>query len=280
MTRFQQLGAFVNNIGNCTNHFLDHFSNAGGRYVHPLLLQLDGPDRPQPVPQPDPAVENLKAIAQFQDRCLQRGIACGIEAVGWGGDAVLNAMAIANVVHQWNLGPIMLNLEASYQYPEGNSALMPQLVRAVRVLCPGRAIFVSTNGMNSASIWNGRTLTPPQSFYDLGIRVSPQWYSHYYNQDNHYLPKNQMKWLRENGATDFNFKDISGASGRGLPNSYVHGTLEVTGLEGSSLEQELDDLHEAQDYGHGMGWIMYDLENTPDSDWPLIVAEQGISFLV
>lgn len=265
-TIFQQLGGLVYTYANLGN--LDKFYNAGGRWIAPVVY---GDDVAGPY--------NLSKLGELQALCKNR-ITVGGWFNGFGHDPISDASAISSIATKNNLTLILLDLEAAYQYPQGNADLMPLLVREVRKKLPTANIIVSTNGLNSASIWNGRTLSPQQSFFDLGIRVAPQWYSAYYLKDNHTEPVTNMSWLKAHASSDGNFADKTAPNGRGVPLSYIHPTLEVTGLEGSSLSDEIARTKQSKKYGFTTGISIYTLENAPDSDFALLQAEKGNLFLV
>jgi hypothetical protein len=139
-----------------------------------------------------------------------------------------------------------------------------------RELMPNKPIAITTNAMNASGIWNGRTLTPPKSMYDLGIRVYPQWYTWMYRANGAERPDANMQWLQRNGHLDPNFADKTGAQGRGLPLSYVHGALEITGMEGSDLADQLQWTLEAKKYGYTVGFWIYTLDSMPQSDFGIL----------
>lgn len=279
-TRWQRLGAFVVTAGDVGDDRLARFAASGGRWVAPVIY---GDRSTGPV--------NLDRLEHDKERAKEHGI----ETWGWfncfGGPAEQDAAAIAEIVRQHKLPVAILDLEIAYQYPQGNAGLMVELVYSLRKKLPNTGIGVSTNGMNNAMVWNGGAGHPERSFRALNIRAMPQWYTWEWKGDTAPIdqgqppragdvrPDKNMRWLQMNGATEGNFAIPTG-NHRGLPGSYVHGTLECTGLEGSSLAEELGWLHAAQRYGYTMGWSIYDLENTPDGDFTLMAAERGKTFLV
>lgn len=271
MTPHQGLGAFVVTAKNLSMETVKQFKKIGGIWIAPVIYNDDasGPD-------------NRNWLAQNASYLQEIGILPWGWFNGNGGYPPSDALNIAALAHQFGLKGIILDLESQYQYPEGNANLMPQLVYELRKLCPigSMEISVSTNSMNGSMIWNGRVLTVPQSFYDLKIRVMPQWYSSYYAKSGK-TPQFEMQWLKLHGNTDGNFKSINAkkTNYRGLPLSYVHPTLEVTGLEGSSLSQELADCKEAEKYGLTPGISIYTLENMPDSDLKLLELSRGIHYI-
>jgi hypothetical protein len=269
-TVWQQLGAWVANGGNCGTGHLDKFANAGGKWVA-LLVYNDDRD----------AESNRKLLPGLRAQCQARGMSMPGWFNGFGEDPVQQAKEMVGIANNLNMPFMILDLEAAYQYPGGDANKMPILLSEIRKYTK-KPIGVSTNGMNSSMIYNGRTLDPPQSFYDMGVRCLPQWYSSYYNKDGDTTPQAQMQWLKENGNKDFNFKDPNAkrTNYRGLPLSYVHGTVEATNLEGSSLAQELQDLQSARAFGLTPGFSYYKLENAPDDDFPLLASQKGKLFLV
>lgn len=272
-TRWQQLGALVATARNVDDERLKKFAQVGGRWIAPVVY---GDDSSGPW--------NLANLSPLKARASSLGIATGGWFNCWGGDPVVDARNIARIVRDHQLKLVILDLEAPYKYPDGQPHLMPLLLWELRKLLPVGTIPIGVTSygkVDRAMIWNGRTLDPPQSFYDLRIRFLPQWYSFIYGTDASYRPDMAMLDLKENGASDFNIMDPTAPGGRGIPLSYVHGLLEATGLEGSSLEDEIFWLRRAcRLFGYTFGWILYLLENVSEPDWPLIEAERGKTFLV
>ena len=263
-TVWQRLGAFVYSIDNCDLNRLRHFHSIGGRWVVPVLIgdKATGPD-------------NRAQLAQFKANCAAAGVRCGLWANGFGEPAAELAAEVAALAKGQNLSPVILDLEAPYK--RENAPKMPELLAAVRKLMPTRLLGVSSYGFcDREMIWNGRTLDPPRSFYDMRVRFLPQWY---YVYDAKYEPDWCMEDLRDNGATDGNIADASAPGGRGVPLPYVHGTLEVTGVEDSSLAVGLAMLRDARVYGFTYGFSIYTLESMPDADFELLAAERGKLFL-
>lgn len=270
-TIFQQLGGYVDTAENLSDQTLSLFAAAGGGWIVPVLYGDTGS-----------APWNLANLDHVKTAAAAHGVKTGGWFNGWAHDPIEDAIAITDIVKTNGLALTVLDLEAAYQAPGGNPELMPVLVQEVHDrLLAGAPICVSTNGLNNSMIYNGRVLTPPQSFYDLGIRVAPQWYSAYYAQDGNTTPQARMKWLKEFGGSDFNFEDpdATKTGHRGVPLSYVHPTVEATGEEGSSLLTELGDLDAARAYGLTPGISIYTLENTPDADLDLLAKVRGRLFL-
>lgn len=283
-TVWQQLGGFVETAQNLGEDRVAAFADVGGRWVAPVLYgdQASGP-------------WNLEHIEETKQSCARHGVAVGGWFNCWAGDPLLDAAAIAAITLQHQLKPCVIDLEAAYQFPNGHGD-MPKLVAELRRLL-GRSwpIAVSTNGMNNSMIWNGRTLSPARSFYALGIRVLPQWYSWEWGDSNDPLdlqaqpvagdtrPDKNMRWLKVFGGSDFNFRDPTArvVSYRGLPLSFVHGTVEATGTEGASLADELRWVTASQAYGYTTGLSYYLLEAAPnfDADMALLRAVRGKLFL-
>jgi hypothetical protein len=272
ITYWQGLGAFVYTGKNLGIKHLDKLKSCGSQ--RPWICLVIYNDE----------------VAGDSNRFLLPGIKAwckvrGISVFGWyngtGGDPYEDARAIAGLHTNLALDGIILDLEAAYHYPEGDANKMPYMLSALRKQLPTVEIGVSTNSMNSSMIYNGRVLTPKQSFYDLRVRCLPQWYSSYYAKNDSERPQAQMQWLKANGSSDFNFRDDNAktTSFRGLPLSYVHGTLEVTGLENSDLAQEISDCVAAKVYGLTPGISIYTLENTPDSDFDVLARHKGEMFL-
>lgn len=275
-TIWQRLGAFVATGENLTDDRISAFATAGGSWLCPVVYGDDA-SGPWNLAHLD---DLARRAASFKTVGTKRGVQVGAWCNCFGGDPQTDARRIAQIVTDHRLRLCILDLEAAYQYPQGNADLMPQLVAAVRHLLPTVNLAVSTNGLNNSMIWNGRTLTPPRSFFDLGVRILPQWYEWMAAVDPSTRPDVNMKWLKEHGASDGNFADKTAPNGRGCSLSYVHGTLESTGLEGSHLDRELDYLHAARAFGLTPGWSIYTLENATEADLTLMAFERGKSFLV
>lgn len=269
MSIWQGLGAFIYTGSNLSIDQIQKFKNCGGSWGC-LLIHND-----------DVVAEENKRMlpginAMFNAR--------GMQLWGWfngrGDNPVVEAKLIASITSNLGLPGIILDLEAEYQYPEGNADLMPILVSELRKWLPKKEIGVSTNGMNNSMIWNGRILDPRKSFYDLGIRVLPQWYQSYYEADGK-TPQFQMRWLEDNGGKDFNFKDPDAKKTkyRGLPLSYVHPTLESTGVENAHLASELHDLKECKAFGFTQGFSLYTLERTQEQDFDLCQSVRNVLYL-
>ena len=260
VTLWQRLGGFVYTGENLSDATLANFAAAGGFWLCPVIY---GDDVAGPW--------NLANLDSLRARALSHGVSIvGAWCNCFGGDPQADARNVAQLATEHNLPLVILDLEAAYQYPQGNANLMPELVKALRDLLPHHALAVSTNGLNASMVWNGRTLTPRASFAKLGIRVLPQWYSGpgYWGCWTDALCNTD--WLRRNGASDPNFADPTAPRGYGVPLSYVHGTLEATGVEGSSLAAELSKVQAAVVSGYTYGLSLYTLERTPDSDFDLL----------
>lgn len=284
-TRFQQLGAFVGSSAKISDDQLAAFSDAGGRWVVVLLAQLGYPDGHDPD-----CVSNLAGIESFKNRCADHQIACGGWFNGWvggqlpdlpegglGTTALQDAEQVVGIVHTRGLpGPVMLDLESPYkQRPQE----LPVLVSECRRLMPTRGIAVSTNEPNDSMIWNGGNLGYSKSLRRLGVRFAPQWYNSP-NYGGMWMHANEtMQWLKDSGNQD-NFYDPTSPSNRAVPLSYVHGTLEVTGLEGSDLTPELNELQAAKASGYTTGFSIYMLENAQPNDFSLLKQQRGNLFLV
>lgn len=266
---WQRLGAFLYSGENLREDTLRLFAKAGGAWIAPVVIHDDaaGP-------------WNVAHLDELRLRFADQGIQTWCWFVGRGGNPVKDAQLVGDMVNGHGLTGCILNLEAEYQYPTGDPNLMPLLVKELRKRQPTLPIAVSTNGLNSASIWNGRTLTPISSFYDLGIRVAPQAYSAYYSKDGHTRPDYVMQWLKDHEHTDGNFRDVDAPYQRSVPLSYVHFTVEASGIEGSDLADEIHWLRVAQRIAPGMiGYSLYTLERMPAGDWPLIAATRGSLYL-
>lgn len=258
---WQQLGGLVYTGRDLSREQVEKFKAVGGRWVAPWLYQDDAV-----------AGENRRLLGLWHSW----GVAVGGCMNCTGGSPADDARNIAQLATELELAVVILDLESPYQYPEGDSTLMPELVRALRARLPKVELCVSTNGLNDASIWNGRTLKPPRSFYDLGVRVSPQWYNAPRYAGSCWAdPVCNMRWLKEHGHTDPNFRDPDQRYKRGVPLSFVHPSVEPTGVEGAELAGELAHVWEARQYGFTTGLNLYALERTPDADWPLLERWRG-----
>ena len=69
------------------------------------------------------------------------------------------------------------------------------------------------------------------------------------------------------------------AEGFAAHNSYIHPTIEVTGMEGADLAGELADLETAKQYGLTPGFSIYLLENCPYGDFDLLANVRGSLYL-
>lgn len=277
-TRWQQLGAFVVDASAVSNDRLQQFYSSGGRWVVVLLAQLGYPDDHDPA-----VVQNLGLIDQFRVRCLQHGIACGGWFNGWaGGDqgttALQDAEKVATITRNRNLGPVVLDCETPYSWPNGHPDELPKLVAATRAKLPGRSIGVSTIYPNDAAIWNGGSLGVAKSMRRLNVAMLPQSYNApVYGGAQWMNPALTFQWLKAHGM-EGNFRDDSYENKRAVGLSQIHPTVETTGLEGADLAGELQQLHQAKAYGFTFGFSIYTLEAAPDSDFALLAATRGTLF--
>jgi hypothetical protein len=262
MTIWQKLGAFVATAENLGD--LAPFAAIGGAWIIPVLY---GDDASGPY--------NLATIDALKARAGQHGIQVGCWANCWAGVPAADALAISRIVNAHGLDPVILDCEAAYQQ---NPDVFPQLLKAVRVALPHASLCVSTNSLNDSLIWNGRGLNPRESARRLGYRVAPQWYSSPNYSGIWTDPLTNMAWLKEHGTED-NFHDPTYKNQRAVPLSYVHGTLEVTGLEDASLAVSLGRCSEAKRYGLTPGLSIYLLENMPDADYALLASQRGTLYL-
>jgi hypothetical protein len=260
-TLWQQLGGLVYTGENLSRDQVTKFKAVGGSWVAPWLYHDDVV-----------ADYNLAHVEQWR----QWGVIVGGCFNCFGGNPETDATNIARIVTDHALPLAIIDLEAAYQYPGGNANLMPDLTARLRAKLPRTELCVSTNGLNGASIWNGRTLSPPRSFYDLGVRVAPQWYSSpRYEGSCWASPVCNMRWLTEHGHVDGNFHDPDQRYGRGVPLSYVHPSLEPTGVEDADLAASLIETDKARGYGFTVGLNLYALERVPAPDWPLLDRWRG-----
>jgi hypothetical protein len=271
MTGFSwsQLGAFVGVVRNVSPAQLDAFSGVGGRWIVPVVY--DDPS----------ADDNLANINVLKENCVPRGIRIG----GWfnvrGNDPVKYATDIKLITTTYKLSHVVVDAEAQYQ---GNTKLT-SLVAELRKVFPLRtkAIGISTNSMNDSQVYNGRvdTYEYPEtwkSFRDLNVRVLPQWYSspRYWGIWTH--ADQNMAWVAKRGMED-NWLDVKYSDRRAVRRNMIHGTLEVTGLEGASLKTTLDECVQARlKSGLGKGISIYLLENAPLEDFALLDQQKGFLY--
>lgn len=247
------------NLSRATTHA---FGVTGGGWIAPLVY---GDDASGPW--------NREHFRQLKQLAADEGVGCGAWFNVFGGDPHEDAREITKLASLLApSGPLIVDCETAYRYPAPGWPLLPSLLAELRSLT-AREIGISTDGLNASGVWNGRTIprnTQRQllSCFRLGIRVLPQWYVGSPHDDGAWArPDGNMVWLQANGAKDGNFADASAPNGRGVPLSYVHGTLEVTGLEGADLYHGLVLLDNARKAGFTKGYSLYNLENMPDSDF-------------
>ena len=267
--RFRALGAFVYTAQNLTDAQLNSFRAIGGSWICPVIY---GDDAAGPW--------NVKNLTRLQNRAQT----IGLEVAGWFnvtndkpvGTDVTN---IAKIVKNYHLPLAIVDAELAYQYPAPGCMVLPELMQKLRAQLPATDLMLSSLGPNDAYIYNGKTLTPQRSMYDLGWRHAPQWYSGYYNRDGNTTPQARMKWLKENASKNENIRDATAPNGRGLPLSYIHPTTEATGMENSNLQQELEDIKQSQLYGMTAGISYYTLEKAPPGDMQLLRKYKGVLYI-
>ncbi len=253
---WQGLGAFVHKVEDLSSDQLMRFRAAGGSWIV-VLVKGD----PLVVP------ENLQRLQDLQTECKAYGIQVG----GWfncfGGSIEKDAAEISGQAEQ--LKPVVLDLEEAYKFSDKFSGLVA-LVR--NKIGPAWPLGVSTNEMNESMDFS--------DFFHLGVRLLPQWYSWIYAQDGSYRPDKRMKWVKDNGHIIPQLRDPHGPHQRGLPLSYVHGTLEATGMESADLVDEISWVHASQvAFGYTKGVSLYTLESAPTSDLALLSTMRGKLFL-
>jgi hypothetical protein len=280
---WQSLGAWVNDWENVKGWQLDKFAAVGGKWITVSLIELSGgagTDNPE-------MQWNRANIESIKSACAQRGIVVSGWYVGWGGDAATNAAEVAAFHKTHALGPIILDLEGPYQL----NLKVADLTLAIRQQFPvgTKPVGVTTNSLNDSQVYNGRvgSVTAPsdKSFYDLKIRVIPQWYNSPAYGGCWTDPVCNMKTLYGPGGTGAsdNLSDPDAPGGRAVQPGWVKPVLEVTALESSTLAPELSSCVAAQVYGLGKGVSIYLLENVPDGDphgdFQSLAAYRGHLFL-
>lgn len=264
---WQQLGAFIATGQNVDDARLDRFAAAGGRYILPILYG-DAATGPW----------NLANIASLKARAAARGIRTGIWVGCHGQDPAKMMADVKAIVTKHNLSPVVLNAEGAYQLNTKLSFLMEEARKAFPL--GTMALGHSTNSMNDSQVYNGRKGGAPapgeKSFRDLNIHVLPQWYSWVPGPWQH--ADQNMAWVTTDGMLD-NWRDEGYLDKRAVAKSQIHGTLEVTGLEGASLQQSINEclVARAKD-GLVKGISIYTLENAPESDFALLKAQKGVLF--
>lgn len=264
---WQQLGAFIATGQNVSDSHLDKFAAVGGKWVIPVLYGDDAG-----------GVWNRANITSFQARCRARDIRVGLWASCHGGDPVKMIREIDAFVKAHKIPFVVLNAEGAYQL----NTELAKLMREARKTWPKGTLAIghSTNSMNDSQVYNGRIGGAPapgeQSFRDQNIHVLPQWYSWVPGPWQH--ADQNMAWVTSDGMLD-NWRDEGYADKRAVAKSQIHGTLEVTGLEGASLKQSIEEcLRAKRDHGLVKGISIYNLENTPEGDWALLKAQRGVLF--
>jgi hypothetical protein len=265
MSLWQQLGGFVDTAENLSDDTLARFAAVGGAWIVPILY---GDTSAAPY--------NLTYIESIKQQAARHGVKVGCWANGWAGDPQADATNIAAIATGHSLDPIILDCEAAYQK---NPDVLPHLLKNVRVALPKANLCVSTNSLNDSLIWNGRGLTPQESARRLGYRVAPQWYSSPNYTGCWTDPVCNMEWLAGPGGSTDNLRDITYANKRAVPLSYVHPTLETTGLEQADLAFSLRQLALAKQHGFTQGLSLYLLENAPDTDFTLVGSYRGKLYL-
>lgn len=273
-TIWEQLGAWVYSAENLSQEHVVKFHAAGGRWLTPLLHgdkgEVDGYDLNREE-------LNLTLLPKIKSWCGPLGVRVGMHANGFGEDPKQLAAIVAQKAYAHKLNPVWLDLEAAYQHPQGNAALMPITLKEARLAMPAKSLGVSSFGFaDRGMIWNGRTLSPKQSLYDLKIRWGPQWY---YKYAAHYAADECMRDLKEHGATDGNIADATAPGGRGIPLPYAHGVVELTGVEGHELSVAIEQMRRAKQFGFRFGFSIFPLERCPDSDYDLLRSVRGELFL-
>jgi len=266
---WQQLGALVATGRNVDDNRIRAFGAIGGRWVAPVVY---GDDATGPW--------NLANLASFKARCAQHDIRVGAWVACQGGDPAKIIADVDAIVKQHKLPFVILNAEAPYQL---NTELAKLMAEARRVWPKGTlAIGHSTNSMNDSQVYNGRKGGYPvkpgeQSFRDQNIAVLPQWYSWVPSPYMH--ADTNMAWVHTDGMLD-NWEDTGYADKRAVAKSQIHGTLEVTGLEGASLAQSVAECEVAQKkWGYGKGISIYTLENATAGDFALLQTKKGVLFV-
>lgn len=265
---WSHLGAWVQTVENLSNHHLDKFASIGGRWIAPVLWN-DQASAPR----------NRELLPSLIQRAHARGIRVGAWINGFA-DPPAQLAAEADAIVRPNgpsMAPVIFDFEQHYK--DANAPLMPETLAEFRKLMPTRPTAVTSFGYaDRAMIWNGRTLSPPASFYDQKVRWIPQWY---YGWDGKYAADWSMADLKTFGAHDFNIRDADAPGGRGIPLGYAHGVFYVTGIHDPptapphELAVALEQLKRAKAAGFTFGFSIYVLERTPDEDFARLAGVRG-----
>jgi hypothetical protein len=250
---FQQLGAYVENVGNCTDIFLTKFYDVGGRWIAVKLYEQAEND---PV-----AHANLAAFDRgWGDHARQLGIRPALWS-NFRNDPNQYAKVNNELFRRFHLIGMVLDIEAEAKSdnteqpgtPESRYALLSQIMRAQRALNPRAMIGVSSYGKPVYTMdW--------YSVAQNKVRYMPQWY---YRFDGAYDPSECIKeWKRLKIG----------------PVSYIHGAL--SHLEGHDLFDGVRRLRAARAQGFTYGFQVYTLESMNlDRDFAALFSARDL-FLV
>jgi hypothetical protein len=272
-TRYQQLGAYVVSLQKLGYADLQKFHTVGGRWIAPIIQQVGYP------PDHDPqCVTNRSLIPQYKAWCDEIGIALGGWFMCWDlGGAEANAAEIEMYVRAYDpdLMPVVLNCELAYK---ARPNALPELIAAYRRRIKTLSTFLSVIDLNDSMIYNGGGGVGCARA--CNIRVSPQWYSAPKYQSMWFDPYKNLAWLKERG-TEGNLRCLHVKDHRAVPNSWVKGTVEATGVEGASMQASLDSLSRAKaDKLYDFGLSVFTLDSMPPEDYDRLAAVRGKLFLV
>lgn len=276
---WQYLGAFCSTGENLSGDLLDEFKAVGGKYVV-VQLEHDGYG----------AEWNLAHVPELKELINSRGMSMGMWWDGRGNeDYAADAAQISGWRKKWNLRPVVLDCEGAYQWPQGDATLLSKLLKETRRLLPNdgtNPLGVSTNALNNAMCWNGRTgdtqAASDRSLYDLGIRALPQWYNSTNGKlDPWTYPGRSWDYYTGPNGNKENFNDPTAPGQRALPLAWIKATVEVTGLEGADMPAQLAEVAKlkARVPAYDFGLSIYLIENVTDpKDWAALAKYRGVLY--
>lgn len=265
---WQQLGAFVANVGNLSDDKIRQFAQVGGRWIAVLGYNDVA------------AGDNLAQLPALRQKLAPYGVRLGLWANYYGGDPALYAQDTKDIVSAHSpMAFVIGDAENSYQ----DNTKMSYLTSELRKQFPlgTKALAISTNSPNDSVVYNGRLTgySDPyvESFRKQNIHLLPQWYLSPLYWGPWHLADATMSWVKDHGMQD-NWEDDSYADHRAVTMAQIHGTVEPTGVEDADLPGALDLMVKAKSVGYGKGLSIYLLERTPASDFTAIGAQRGILY--